>query len=67
MNAKKLPQQGRGFDIDADPAALTDRPHSLGSPSLQEMQNLQPLQQHSDDVLGVYQRTLAVVLQIRII
>jgi hypothetical protein len=46
MNAKKLPQQGTGFDIDVDPAAVTDPPHSLGSPSLQETQSLQPLQQH---------------------
>jgi hypothetical protein len=46
VNAKKSHSRAMGFDINFDPAALTDPPHSLESPSLQETQALQELQQH---------------------
>jgi hypothetical protein len=41
MNAKKSPQQGRGCDIDVDPAAVSDPPQSLESPSRKEPQAIQ--------------------------
>ena len=47
MNAKKLPQQGMGFDIDVDPAALT-RPAAFPGISVAagDAEPFRQLQQH---------------------